>query len=320
MRILVLGGAGYTGSVLTRSLLERGDTVTVFDTFWFGDWLDDHQRLTKITGDIRSLEVLPSGQYDACIHLANIANDPGVELSPVLSWEVNALGSQLVAEFLTERGIPRLIFASSGSVYGIKDEPAVTEDLQLLPISAYNKTKMVAERIFMSYSDVFLTHIVRPATVCGVSPRMRFDLTVNMLTLDALTKGVITVYGGQQLRPNIHVQDLVRVYLHILDNPQAAPKVLNAGFENLSVKQIAERIVAIVPSKVKVEESTDPRSYSLDSSKLVQSGFSPLKTVEDAVLEVADFVKRRSDYDRGEWRTVQRLKQLGLSEDPGNGA
>lgn len=314
MHVLVLGGAGYSGSMVTQALLNRGDRVTVFDTFWFGDWLEEHPHLTKAVGDIRDPETIPRSDYDACVHLANIANDPGVELSPVLSWEVNVLGSQLIADWVARASIPHLIYVSSGSVYGVKEEPAVTEDLSLVPISAYNKTKMVAERVFMSYQRSFRTHIVRPATICGVSLRMRFDLTVNMLTLDAAKKGVIRVFGGDQIRPNIHVHDIVRVYLHLLDNPQIGASVLNAGFENLSIRQIAEKITSFLSAEIVVEESTDPRSYRLDSSQLLATGFSPERTIEDAIRELVEYLENHTDFGRSEWRTVEKLKQLGLSE------
>lgn len=314
MKVIVLGGAGYSGSVLVGQLLARGNEVVVVDTFWFGDWLEGHDNLRKISGDIRDSSLLPQESFDAIVHLANIANDPGVELSPVLSWEVNVLATQRVAEWAIAQGIPHFIYASSGSVYGVKDEDKVTEDLSLVPISAYNKTKMVAERVLMSYQDHFDLHIVRPATICGVSPRMRFDLTVNLLTLQAVTAGRITVFGGDQVRPNIHVDDIARVYLHFLDNPSIESGLYNAGFENMSVSEIARKIAARVSAEIIVSESDDPRSYRVDSSKLASTGFVPIKTVGTAISELVGYCETANQLDRPEWLTVSTLKRLGLSE------
>lgn len=314
MRVLVLGGAGYSGSVLVAKLLARGDEVTVVDSFWFGDWLEDGPNLTKVVGDVRNLEAFPPGPFDALIHLANIANDPGVELSPVLSWEVNVLATHLTAQWAVTHSVPHVIFASSGSVYGVKEEERVTEGLSLVPISAYNKTKMVAERVLLSYAGSFRLHIVRPATICGVSPRMRFDLTVNMLTLQGVRDGKITVFGGNQVRPNIHIDDLVNVYLHFLSNEQVTSGIYNAGFENLSVLEIAKLVAEKTSAEIVVSESNDPRSYRLDSTKLLGTGFSPRYGVESAINEVAEFVKSGADTERPEWYTVAILKNLNLVE------
>jgi nucleoside-diphosphate-sugar epimerase len=238
-----------------------------------------------------------------------------VELSPVLSWEVNVLATQRVAEWAIAQGIPHFIYASSGSVYGVKDEDKVTEDLSLVPISAYNKTKMVAERVLMSYQDHFRLHVVRPATICGVSPRMRFDLTVNLLTLQAVTAGRITVFGGDQVRPNIHVDDIARVYLHFLDHPAIKSGLYNAGFENMSVLEIAKMIAARASAEIIVSESNDPRSYRVDSSKLRATGFEPQKSVNYAIAELVDYCDSAADLERPEWLTVSTLKRLGLSEE-----
>jgi nucleoside-diphosphate-sugar epimerase len=315
MKVIVLGGAGYSGSVLVRELLARGDEVVVVDTFWFGDWLEGHDNLRKITCDVRDTNLLPKEGFDAVVHLANIANDPGVELGPVLSWEVNVLATQRVAEWAIAQGIPHFIYASSGSVYGVKDEDKVTEDLSLVPISAYNKTKMVAERVLMSYQNHFRLHIVRPATICGVSPRMRFDLTVNLLTLQAVTAGRITVFGGDQVRPNIHVEDIARVYTHLLDQPSIESGLYNAGFENLAVQEIAEMITARVPAEIIVSASNDPRSYRVDSAKLAATGFAPKKSVGHAIGELVEYCNSADDLERPEWLTVSTLKRLGLSEE-----
>ena len=181
---------------------------------------------------------------DTVFHLANVANDPCSDLNSKLNWEVNALASMQLVEMAIKKKVRQFVFASSGSVYGVKEEPLVTEELSLVPISDYNKTKMISERVLLSYADKILISCIRPATVCGYSPRMRLDLSVNMLTMQALTNQKITVFGGNQTRPNIHIKDLVSVYLHTLANPEKMTGIFNAGFENLSIMEIAERVVA----------------------------------------------------------------------------
>ena len=189
MNLLVTGGCGYKGTVLIPLLLADGHNVTSIDTQWFGDELPDHPKLTNLKLDVRDTDEIPMDGVDAVIHLANIANDPAVELNPTLSWEVNVLAGQQLADRAVRAGVKQFLFASSGSVYGVKEEPNVTEDLSLVPISVYNKTKMVAERVFLSYADQMKVHCIRPATVCGLSPRMRLDVSVNMLTYQGLKTG-----------------------------------------------------------------------------------------------------------------------------------
>ncbi|OGS34699.1 MAG: oxidoreductase, partial [Elusimicrobia bacterium RIFOXYC2_FULL_34_12] len=217
MKILLTGGCGYVGTVLTEKLLEKGHDVTVVDAMWFGNYLKPQKNLTIIKEDIRNTENILLKGIETIIHLANVANDPCVELDPRLSWEVNTLATMQLIDKAVRLKVKQFIYASSGSVYGVTDEPKVTEELELKPISEYNKTKMVSERVLLSYKDEMIVQCIRPATVCGYSPRMRLDLSVNMLTMQAITKGVITVFGGNQVRPNIHVQDMVDVYLYMLD-------------------------------------------------------------------------------------------------------
>jgi nucleoside-diphosphate-sugar epimerase len=184
--------------------------------------------------------------------------------------------------------VEQFVFASSGSVYGVKDEPEVTEELSLVPISDYNKTKMISERVLLSYQDQIQVSCIRPATVCGYSPRMRLDLSVNMLTMQALQNKKITVFGGDQTRPNIHIQDLVRVYHHVLENPQELEGIFNAGFENISIMDIAKRAAKHADAEIAVTESNDPRSYRLSSKKLEATGFKQKYSVEDGILEVIE--------------------------------
>ena len=208
MKILVTGGNGFKGCILVPMLLSKGIKVISVDNNWFGKYLQDHPNLTQYVGDIRSPNEEWFKDVDSVIHLANIANDPSVELAPYLSWEVNVLSTQYLAVLAIKNGVKNFLFASSGSVYGVSDLPRVKENADLVPISEYNKTKMIAERVLMSYSKHMKIFCIRPATVCGVSPRMRLDVAVNILTYKALKDNLITVYGGKQIRPNIHINDI----------------------------------------------------------------------------------------------------------------
>ena len=192
MKILVTGGCGYIGTPLIQSLLKQNHKITCIDNQWFGCYLQKHKNLRIIKKDIRDLKDKYFKNIDTVIHLANIANDPAVKLLPTLSWDVNVLASYKLINQCVDNKVKKFIYASSGSVYGIKDEENVTEDLDLVPISVYNKTKMCAERIFLSYKDKIKIHCIRPATVCGMSPRMRLDVSVNMLTFQALN--VLTMF------------------------------------------------------------------------------------------------------------------------------
>lgn len=313
MNILITGGCGYVGSVLTPRLLNDGHQITVVDTQWFGNYLQPHPNLTLIREDIRNIDAVPVAGIDAIIHLANIANDPGVELNPTLSWEVNVLAAQQLADRAARAGVKQIIFGSSGSVYGVKDEPQVTEDLTLVPITAYNKTKMVTERVLLSYRDQMQIHNIRPATVCGWSPRMRLDVSVNMLTLQALKNGCITVFGGQQTRPNIHIQDMVAVYRHFLAYPNLPSGCYNAGFENISILDIAQRVQAKVSAEIVVSESNDLRSYRQNSDKLRATGFDPRFTIADAIDEIIEKYHSGALVDSDQCYTVKWMKHLGLA-------
>ena len=312
MRILVTGGCGFTGSVLTRELLSQGHQVTVVDTEWFGNYLEDHPNLNLIKADVRDTAAIPLDGVQAIVHLANIANDPGVELNPTLSWEVNVLATQQLADRAVRAGVQHFIYASSGSVYGVKNEPKVTEDLQLVPISAYNKTKMVAERVLLSYADKIQVHCIRPATVCGVSPRMRFDVSVNLLTLQALRDGNMTVFGGDQVRPNIHIDDIVAVYSHFLDHPELPSGAYNAGFENISIASLAGMVAEETGATIEITESNDPRSYRQDSTKLLQTGFTPKRNVQTAIRDIIAAYRSGEIQERDEWLTVRWMKHLNL--------
>jgi nucleoside-diphosphate-sugar epimerase len=312
MKILVTGGCGYKGSVLVPLLLADGHEVLSVDTQWFGNYLPEHSKLTNLQLDIRDTDSIPFKGVEAIIHLANIANDPAVELNPTLSWEVNVLAGQQLADRAVRAGVKQFIFASSGSVYGVKDEPRVTEDLTLVPISVYNKTKMVAERAFLSYKDQMQVHCIRPATVCGVSPRMRLDVSVNMLSYQALKNGLITVFGGDQTRPNIHILDIADVYRHFLAHPEIESGCYNAGFENISILDIAEQVKSKIGAEIVVSASNDPRSYRQDASKLLATGFQPSHSVADAISEIAEAFQQNALPDSDSCYTVKWMQGLKL--------
>jgi len=285
MKILVTGACGYKGHVLVPKLLARGYRVIAFDLQWFGNYLTEHPNLEVIKGDVRDVAAIPLLGVNCIIHLSSIANDPCGDLNPQLTWEVSALATMQLADKAKRNGVEHFIYASSGSVYGVKEELQVTEDLELKPISEYNKTKMVGERVLLSYQDDMHIQIVRPATVCGYSPRMRLDVSVNLLTMQALSKGKITVFGGGQVRPNIHIDDITDLYLHLIDRPEISG-VYNAGFENISIMDIAKMVAQQIPCEIVVTSSNDPRSYRINSDKLLATGFKPKKTVQDAIREI----------------------------------
>ena len=314
MNILITGGCGYKGSVLTPILLNKGHCITVVDTQWFGNNLKPHPNLIILKQDIRNLNKIPMEGIETIIHLANIANDPAVELNPTLSWEINVLAGQQLADMAVRAKVKQFIYASSGSVYGVKDEPEVTEDLPLVPISIYNKTKMVAERIFLSYQKEMKVQNIRPATVCGWSPRMRLDVSVNMLTLQALKNGRITVFGGQQTRPNIHIQDMARIYKHFLQNKDIPSGCYNAGFENISILDIAEMVQEKIPADIIMSQSNDPRSYRQNSDKLRDTGFKPKYKVSDAIDEVIEKYRAGELVDSDQCYTVKWMKHLNLNQ------
>jgi nucleoside-diphosphate-sugar epimerase len=303
MKVFVTGACGYKGTVLVPKLLAAGHEVIAFDIMWFGNFLKPHARLSVVKGDVRNIDEINLDGVDAIVHLSSVANDPCGDLDPKLTWEISALATMQLADKAVRKGIKHFVYASSGSVYGIKDEPQVTEDLELKPISEYNKTKMVAERVLWSYRDDMAVQMIRPATVCGYSPRMRLDVSVNMLTMQALTKRRITVFGGDQTRPNIHMDDITDIYMFMLDHPQFRG-VYNAGFENISILDIAERVTHHVEAEIVVTASNDPRSYRINSDKLLATGYKPRKTVDDAIREIIQ------KYNSGELKDEEQFHNL----------
>ena len=312
MKILVTGGCGYKGHVLIPKLLERGCDVIAFDIQWFGNYLIPHKNLSVIKGDVRDTGSIPLDGVDCIIHLSSIANDPCSDLDPKLTWEISALATMQLADKARREGIKHFIYASSGSVYGVKEELQVTEDLKLEPISEYNKTKMVGERVLLSYENDMVVQIVRPATVCGYSPRMRLDVSVNLLTMQALTNGKITVFGGNQVRPNIHIDDITDLYLHLIDHPEITG-IYNAGFENISIMDIAKLITKRIPAEISVTPSNDPRCYRINSDKILATGFKPNKTVDDAVKEIIQKYRNNELKDENRFYNLKWMQQTVLT-------
>ena len=310
--ILITGGCGFTGTVLTNSLVALGNKVTVVDTQWFGNYLKSRKNLKVIKLDIRNYKKVPLTEIDTVVHLASIANDPSVELNSKLSWEVNVLATQKLIENSIKNKVKHFIFASSGSVYGVKQEKEVTEDLPLVPISTYNKTKMISERILKSYENEIKLHCIRPATVCGYSPRMRLDVSVNMFTFQALKFKSMTVFGGNQIRPNIHIQDLVNVYKHFILNSNLPGGFYNAGFENLKIIDIAKKIAKVIPSKIIIKKNIDPRSYRQNSDKLLLTGFKKKYSVFDAIDEIKEKYENKKFIESNRCYTVKWMKKLKL--------
>ncbi len=312
MKILITGASGYVGSVLTEYLLGKKFKVIALDTQWFGINLKKNKNLKIVKKDYREINKKDLNKVDSVIHLANIANDPGAELNPQLSWNINVLGAMKLAEKCKSNKVKQLIYASSGSVYGVKKEKKVTENLSLVPISLYNKTKMIAERVFLSYSKYMKIHIIRPATICGYSERLRLDVSVNMLTYQALKFKKITVLGGKQIRPNLHIQDMVRIYEHFLKNKKLPNGFYNAGFENISIINLAKKIKKKLNCKIIIKKSNDPRSYRLNSDKLIKTGFKQKFFTDDGINEIKEKLKLQK-VNKNNF-TVQKMKELSLDD------
>jgi len=315
MKILVTGACGYKGTVLVPKLLRAGYKVRAFDIMWFGNYLEEHPNLEIVEGDVRNIDSINLDDIETVIHLASVANDPCGDLDPKLTWEISALSTMQLADKCVRKNVKHFIYASSGSVYGIKDEHEVTEELSLKPISEYNKTKMVAERIVLSYSEKMIVQVIRPATVCGYSPRMRLDVSVNMLTMQSLKDNKITVFGGEQTRPNIHIDDITDIYLHFLNIKEKATGVFNAGFENLKIIDIAKMASKLNGSEIVVTESNDPRSYRINSDKLLKTGYSPKKSVSDAISEIHNLFNKGVLVSKDEYYNLNWMQNKVLNNE-----
>ncbi|MDY6783411.1 MAG: SDR family oxidoreductase [Cyanobacteriota bacterium] len=296
--VLVTGGAGYVGSVLVPKLLKAGYEVKVIDLYIYGDRVleavKDDPNLQQIKGDLRDralLEKIVPG-CDAVIHLACISNDPSFELDPTLGKSINYDAFVDLVDVAKSSGVKRFIYASSSSVYGIKETENVNEELPLEPLTDYSKYKALCEDVLLDRrAPGFVTLILRPATVCGYSPRLRLDLTVNILTNHAVNNGKITVFGGHQKRPNIHIEDMTDLYVKCLQYPDEKidGKIFNAGYENHKVKEIADMVRNVVGDRVEIvtTPTDDRRSYHVSSGKIKEElGFVPEHTIGEAVEDL----------------------------------
>ena len=300
--ILVTGGAGYVGSVLVPALLDRGHRVRVLDIMLYGNTLTPHTRLSLMRGDIRKANALRQalGGVDTVIHLACISNDPSFELDPSLGRSVNHSATLGLINLARKSGrVRRFIYASSSSVYGVKKEKNVTESLSLEPLTDYSKYKALCEEYLFHNAGAMVPVIIRPATVCGYSPRMRLDLTINILAISALVNRSMTVFGGKQKRPNIHITDMCRAYLALLQAPEekVAGKIFNAGYQNYTILEIArivKRVLADPRIAITIKPTHDTRSYHISSVKIRRElGFAPTHTIEDAIRDI------KTAYDDG---------------------
>jgi len=297
-KVLVTGGAGYVGAVLVPKLLREGHHVKVLDLFAFGDDVLDsvknHPKLERIKGDMRNEELLDKHLRgcDAVIHLACISNDPSFEMDPGLGKSINYDCFFPLVDLSKKHGVRRFIYASSSSVYGIKDVDNVTEDLPLEPLTDYSKYKALCEDVLLAKrAPGFTALILRPATVCGYSPRLRLDLSVNILTNHAVTNRKIIVFGGSQKRPNLHIEDMTDLYLQSLQwaDHQIDGKIYNAGWQNLKMMEIAELVKKTVGEDVAIvtQATNDLRSYHVNSEKIQRElGWAPKRTVEDAIKDL----------------------------------
>ena len=325
--VLVTGGAGYVGSALVPVLLQAGYKVKVLDLYLYGEEVlaavRGNPNLEEIKGDIRDrglLEKVVLG-CDSVIHLACISNDPSFELDPELGKSINYDAFVDLVKVARDGGVKRFVYASSSSVYGIKEEADVTEDLSLKPLTDYSKYKALCEEVLLrERAPGFTVLVLRPSTVCGYSPRLRLDLTVNILTNHAINNGVIKVFGGEQMRPNIHMDDMVRVYQEALQWPAAAidGKIYNVGYQNYKVRDIADMVREVIGSQVRIETvpTDDHRSYHVSSERIRRElGFVATRSVEDAARDLQKaFSENRIPDPMADDRyyNIQRMQHLSL--------
>ncbi|MDC0074446.1 NAD-dependent epimerase/dehydratase family protein [Alphaproteobacteria bacterium] len=325
--VLVTGGAGYVGSCLVPKLLDAGHYVSVLDLYIYGKEIFQkykfHPRLNEVQGDIRNLDTLESAikNCDSVIHLACISNDPSFELNPSLGKSINYDSFLPLVSIAKKNNIERFIYASSSSVYGIKEECNVTEDLTLEPLTDYSKYKAMCEKTLIEErSPGFNVMIIRPATVCGYAKRLRLDLTVNILTNHAISNNLIKVFGGSQKRPNINIEDMTNLYLQSLEF--SAGKIdggiFNAGYENHSIKVIAEKVRSLVGTQIpiKIEPTEDLRSYHVCSNKISRDlGFVPSHSIEDAISSLVSAFKNgqiKNSMNNENYYNIKRMQNIDM--------
>ena len=322
-KILVIGGAGYVGTELSI-LLSKKYNVTVYDLFIYGDNFPKSEKIDKIKGDIRDIELLKkiiTKDYYAIIHLACISNDPSFDLDPDLGKSINFDPFEDLVKLSVDAGVNRFIYASSSSVYGIKEEKDVNETFSLEPLTDYSKFKVMCEEILLKYSsEKFITCIIRPATVCGFSRRQRLDLVVNILTNLAYNKGELTVFGGEQLRPNIHIKDMCTAYDLVLvqEDSKINKEIFNVGFENNSVLTLAKIVKSCFKKEIDIKKvpTDDNRSYHISSEKIKNKiGFENKYTISDAVKEIIyamDSKLLQNSLDDEMYFNIKRMKSINL--------
>ena len=327
--VLITGGAGYVGNVLTPTLLNDGYKVTVYDSLFFGDETlpKTHPNLTIIKGDVRDTQKIRESfrGIDVVLHLACISNDSSFELDERLSTSINYECFEPMVVAAKEMGVRRFVYCSSSSVYGVSNEPNVTEDHPLVPLTYYNKYKGMCEPILWEHiSDDFECVTIRPATLCGYSPRMRLDLSVNILTNHAFNRGKITVFGGDQLRPNLHINDMVSAYQLMIKAPKEKihGETFNIGYQNHSIREIAEIIKEVVeedfpekaPIAIETTKSDDNRSYHINSDKIKRVlGFEPQSSIADAARDLCrafEQGKLPNSFDNVKYFNVEKMKAI----------
>ncbi len=326
MHVFVAGGAGYVGSRLVPELLKQGYLVTVYDLYLYGrDVFEQHPNLKEVQADIRNLDKAKESLEgcDIVIHLACISNDPSFELNPALGKSINLDSFEPFVQLAKASGIKRFIYASSSSVYGVKAELDVTEEMVLEPLTDYSRFKADCEEIILKYqAPDFICTVLRPATVCGYAPRQRLDLVVNILVNCAYNKGVIKVLGGDQMRPNIHIEDMVRAYIQVLQEPaeKIQGEIFNVGYHNHTVMDIGSMVAQVVgrkkPVELLVEPTNDNRSYHVSSKKIAEKlGFVPKYTIENAVEDLVDAFEKGllpDSFENERYFNIKMMKAVNL--------
>ena len=309
-KILIIGGGGYIGTELSNFLANKNYKVGCMDTFWFENKLN--KNVIKIKRDIRSFDFSEFKNYDIVINLAYLSNDPLCEINARDTWESGPLATYYIMEACLKYKIKKFIFASSGSIYGLKKEKNVTENLGLDPITDYNKSKMICEKVIDNYKNKIKTVILRPATVCGASKRLRLDVVLNLFCYQAFFKKEINILGGNQIRPLLHIKDMINCYEFFIKKNITG--TFNVGFENLSVKKIAQSVKKIIPAKIKIKKSNDPRSYRMNADKLLKVGFEQGYTHIDAIVDLNKKFQSGFNPTEENWNLNWLLKKKDITK------